>query len=99
MYIFKDEEKIYTLFIWLLSILLALIVSSVILFIDPSFPIVILLVQITEIFLFAQIFICVRRINNALKIENVKPVELYDIETRSRTIKRSSDLGRANRED
>jgi hypothetical protein len=99
MYILKDEEKIYTLFVWLLSILLALIVSSVILFIDPSFPIVILLVQIFEIFLFAQIFICVKRINNALRIDNVETVELYDLETRSRIPNRLRDLVRANRDD
>ena len=99
MYILKDEEKIYTLFVWLLSILLASIVSSVILFIDPSFPIVILLVQIFEIFLFAQIFICVKRINNALRIDNVETVELYDLETRSRTPNRLRDLMRPNRDD
>lgn len=82
MNIFEDEEKLYTLLVWLLTFLLACTVSSIILFIEPSYPIAILFAQIIEIFLFAQIFIYVKRINNALRMETVEPVELYDIETR-----------------
>lgn len=83
MYIFKDEEKLYTFLVWLLSFLLACTVSSIILFIEPSYPIPILFAQIIEIFIFAQIFIYVKRINNALRVETLETVELYDIETRT----------------
>ncbi len=83
MNIFEDEERLYIFLVWLLSFLLACTVSSIILFIEPSYPIAILFAQIIEIFLFAQIFIYVKRINNALQVETVEPVELYDIETRT----------------
>lgn len=81
MNIFRDEGKLYSLLVWLLSFLLACMISSIILFIEPSYPVVILFVQIIEVFLFAQIFIYMKRIDNALRIKTIEPIELFDIET------------------
>ncbi len=81
MKIFRDEGKLYSLIVWLLSFLLACMISSIILFIEPSYPVMILFVQIIEVFLFAQIFIYMKRIDNALRIKTNEPIELFDIET------------------
>lgn len=80
MNIFRDEGKLYSLLVWLLSFLLACTISSIILFIEPSYPVVILFVQIIEVFIFAQIFIYMKRIDNALRTKTIEPIELFDIE-------------------
>ena len=80
MNIFTDERKLYSLLVWLLSFLLACMISSIILFIEPSYPVVILFVQIIEVFIFAQIFIYMKRIDNALRTKTIEPIELFDIE-------------------
>ena len=80
MNVFQDEDKFYSLIVWLLSFLLACTTSVIILFVEPSYPIVILLVQIIEIFMFAKIFIYRKRIVSAMQMKNIKPIELRDIE-------------------
>jgi hypothetical protein len=80
MNVFQDEDKFYNLIVWLLSFLLACTTSAIILFIEPSYPFVILLVQIIEIFMFAKIFIYRKRIVNVMQMKNVNSIELRDIE-------------------
>jgi hypothetical protein len=84
MSIFLDEDRFYNLIVWLLSFLLACTVSGVILYVSPSYPTAILLVQIIEIFIFAKIFIYMKRLNNAFRMKNIKPLKLYDIEAREK---------------
>ena len=94
MNLFQDEDRFYNLIVWLLAFLLACTGSGIILFIEPSYPIAILLVQIIEVFIFAKIFIYMKRINNVVRVRNVRSIELFDLETRERTRKRLDRVDR-----
>lgn len=81
---FLDEDRFYNFIVWLLSVLLSCTASGIILYIEPSYPTVILLVQIIEVFILAKVFIYVKKINHALRLKPIKPLRLYDVEAREK---------------
>ena len=51
--------------VWILAVLMILVLSSVILFVEPSFPIAVLGTYIIEVIMFANLFINKKRFQEA----------------------------------
>jgi len=75
------KAELNTLAIWFLAALLILSSSSIILYIYPSFPIVILISINIEIIIFANIIVYIRKIRKALTIRRDKFINLKQMET------------------
>ena len=75
-----DLPKRDDLMVWFLAVLFVLVGSSVLLYVEPSFPVVVTLAYSIEVFLYTNLYIYSRRLWNARPREYVKAEEIFQIE-------------------
>ena len=68
------------LIVWFFAILFVLIGSSLILYVEPSFPVVVTLAYSIEVFLYANLYIYSRRLWNARPRAQGKAEDIFQIE-------------------
>lgn len=67
--------------IWLVAVLVVLSGSSVLYYVEPKFPVAVLMVYIVEVFLYANLFIYSIKLKNATTSEGRKIEDLFQIES------------------
>lgn len=66
--------------VWFFAVLFVLVGSSVLLYIEPTFPIVVMFAYFIEVFLYVNLYIYSRRLVNARPRVHGKAGEIFQIE-------------------
>lgn len=66
--------------VWILAVLIILLISSVILYVEPSFPIAVLGVYIIEVLMYANLYIYSRKLREAIPSKGTERGEVFQLE-------------------
>jgi len=66
--------------VWILAVLIIMLISSVILYVEPSFPLAVLGVYIIEVLMYANLFIYSRKLRETLPPKRIEHSEVFQLE-------------------
>ena len=66
--------------VWIMAVLIIVLVSSIILYVEPSFPIAVLSVYIIEVLMYANLFIYSRKFQEAPPLKGREPSRVFQLE-------------------